>query len=591
MGYGGSALSFIVLPEQRVVKSKKQTYMVWIIIAIIVVVVVCKVIEIGLLSYNKAKKERFLKDNPEAFPELGVLSSWFVFPRWDYDMDTILVSYETGKIYIGGKTFNILDITKLESTEHNGYSTTTYEDKTYIKTNTGSAIGRAVLGGAIAGGIGAVVGASTANREVKTERIAKTHYVHKSYGLYIEVNNVHEIVYISPKSKRDSDDVVAFINDEIISYNKYLKEKQEIQRLQKEEDAKIYAIAINKEINRFIQSPFGYSVDQLKIIDPQTQISKNHCFLSDNFKNIFADAIGISGIYLFEFGRKIFLCSKTFLCNNAINDFVIFKDYITSLFGNPLSEYDNETIKTLISNKEFIVIKWEKNGCAKLSAYYNYTYKRYNCTIEMYRIHNKSENVRAYNKSVTTYYSKYDNQQIDIYFEGAAYAVYEAQEGSVSMIQRQFAIGYNRACRLMDQLEAAGIVGPAMGGKPRDVFVVDENTLDMLIAKFRHNKNVKDNNKVTTNYIGKSDNQQVDLYFEEAAHDVVISQQCSISMILRRFVVDLFRAKRLMNQLEAAGIIGPAIGSNPREVLVEDENILNMLIAKFKSKTNLLSKR
>lgn len=460
--------------------------MVWIIIAIIVVVVVFKVIEIGLLSYKKAKMKRFLNDNPDAFPELGVLSSWFVFPKWNYEMDTILVSYETGKIYIGGKTFNILDITKIESEEKKGYSTTTYEDKTYIKTNTGSAIGRAMLGGAIAGGIGAVVGASTANREVKTERVAKKHYVDKSYGLYIEVNNVHEIVYISPKSKRDSDDVVAFINDEILSYNKYLKEKQEIQRLQEQEDSKKYAIAIKKEINRFIQSPFDYSVDQLKIIDPQTQISGIHCFLSENFKNIFADAIGMSDshLYLFEFGSKIFICSRTIICVDAIKDFVKYKDFLTSLFGNPLSEFDNETIKTLISNKEHLVLRWENNGCAKLTAYYYYTNKTYNCTVEMYKIHNKSENVKANNEGITNYNGKSDNQQIDLYFEEAAHAVVISQQCSISMIMRRFSIDRFRAKRLMCQLEIAGIIGPDRGSNSREVLVVDENTLNMLIAKF-----------------------------------------------------------------------------------------------------------
>ena len=53
------------------------------------------------------------------------------------------------------------------------------------------------------------------------------------------------------------------------------------------------------------------------------------------------------------------------------------------------------------------------------------------------------------------------------------------------MIQRRFSIGYNRAGRLMDQLETAGIVGPAQGSKPRDVLVQDENTLITIINSFR----------------------------------------------------------------------------------------------------------
>ena len=76
-----------------------------------------------------------------------------------------------------------------------------------------------------------------------------------------------------------------------------------------------------------------------------------------------------------------------------------------------------------------------------------------------------------------------DARSLDPYFEEAAHAIVLSQQGSTSMIQRRFSIGYNRAGRLMDQLEAAGIVGPAMGSKPRDVLIQDENSLNQLIAQ------------------------------------------------------------------------------------------------------------
>jgi S-DNA-T family DNA segregation ATPase FtsK/SpoIIIE len=72
---------------------------------------------------------------------------------------------------------------------------------------------------------------------------------------------------------------------------------------------------------------------------------------------------------------------------------------------------------------------------------------------------------------------------MDPYFEEAAHAIVLSQSGSTSMIQRRFSIGYNRAGRLMDQLEAAGIVGAAQGSKPREVLVADENQLNALIAQ------------------------------------------------------------------------------------------------------------
>lgn len=79
-----------------------------------------------------------------------------------------------------------------------------------------------------------------------------------------------------------------------------------------------------------------------------------------------------------------------------------------------------------------------------------------------------------------------DSQSLDPYFEEASRAIVMTQQGSTSMIQRRFAIGYNRAGRLMDQLEAAGIVGVAQGSKPREVLIADENSLNELLAKLRH---------------------------------------------------------------------------------------------------------
>jgi S-DNA-T family DNA segregation ATPase FtsK/SpoIIIE len=57
------------------------------------------------------------------------------------------------------------------------------------------------------------------------------------------------------------------------------------------------------------------------------------------------------------------------------------------------------------------------------------------------------------------------------------------QDGSTSLIQRKFAIGYNRAGRLMDQLEKAGIVGEAHGSRPREVLIVDEMSLENLLSQ------------------------------------------------------------------------------------------------------------
>lgn len=76
-----------------------------------------------------------------------------------------------------------------------------------------------------------------------------------------------------------------------------------------------------------------------------------------------------------------------------------------------------------------------------------------------------------------------DASNLDPFFDEAARAIVNSQQGSTSMIQRRFSIGYNRAGRLMDQLEKAGIVGAAQGSKPRDVMLQDENSLNMLLNR------------------------------------------------------------------------------------------------------------
>ena len=78
-----------------------------------------------------------------------------------------------------------------------------------------------------------------------------------------------------------------------------------------------------------------------------------------------------------------------------------------------------------------------------------------------------------------------DMTHLDPMFEDAARMIVSEQNGSTSMIQRKFSIGYNRAGRLMDQLEKAGVVGPAKGSKPREVLCVSEEQLMMIIDNLR----------------------------------------------------------------------------------------------------------
>lgn len=75
---------------------------------------------------------------------------------------------------------------------------------------------------------------------------------------------------------------------------------------------------------------------------------------------------------------------------------------------------------------------------------------------------------------------------LDPLFTQVARTIVLNQQGSTSMIQRNFSIGFNRAGRLMDQMEKAGIVGAAQGSKPREVLIADENSLNNLLNNLRH---------------------------------------------------------------------------------------------------------
>ncbi|MEM6320038.1 MAG: DNA translocase FtsK 4TM domain-containing protein [Bacteroidota bacterium] len=78
--------------------------------------------------------------------------------------------------------------------------------------------------------------------------------------------------------------------------------------------------------------------------------------------------------------------------------------------------------------------------------------------------------------------------ELDDLFEDASRLVVSNQHGSTSMIQRRLKLGYNRAGRIMDQMEQLGIVGPSEGSKPREVLMYDERELERFLEDIKQKK-------------------------------------------------------------------------------------------------------
>ena len=80
----------------------------------------------------------------------------------------------------------------------------------------------------------------------------------------------------------------------------------------------------------------------------------------------------------------------------------------------------------------------------------------------------------------------FEDMDRDALFEDAARIVVINQQGSASLLQRKLKLGYNRAGRIVDQLEAAGIIGPFEGSKARQVLIPDEVSLEQHLSNLKN---------------------------------------------------------------------------------------------------------
>jgi DNA segregation ATPase FtsK/SpoIIIE-like protein len=112
---------------------------------------------------------------------------------------------------------------------------------------------------------------------------------------------------------------------------------------------------------------------------------------------------------------------------------------------------------------------------------------------------------------------------------------------SASFLQRKMSISYTEAARLLDRLEAKGVVSPGEGAKPRDVLL--------------HN--------VANEYVSKEEEE----HFDAAVKIVLQLKTVSAASLQKTMDIGYARASRLLDQMEEKGIVSPAEGAKPRKVL------------------------
>jgi Ftsk gamma domain len=131
---------------------------------------------------------------------------------------------------------------------------------------------------------------------------------------------------------------------------------------------------------------------------------------------------------------------------------------------NILNKEITEKLSDLIEDA-----KSQKEALAKIEMLENYLSREF-----INAIKNKILSISEFRGNLHTI----DMSEKDSLFEDAARLIVKQQIGSTSLLQRRMKLGYNRAGRLMDQLEIAGIVGPSQGSHPRDVMFKTEKELD-----------------------------------------------------------------------------------------------------------------
>jgi DNA segregation ATPase FtsK/SpoIIIE-like protein len=132
----------------------------------------------------------------------------------------------------------------------------------------------------------------------------------------------------------------------------------------------------------------------------------------------------------------------------------------------------------------------------------------------------------------------------------------DAGQASVSYLQRKLKLGYARAARLMDELEADGVVGHYQSSMPRKVLVTKEQWREQHPPK-------------------KSNESHFDPLKAQAIEVLIEAKMATVSLLQQKLKLGYSKAARLMDELEVDGIVGSYQGARPRDVLITKEQWQN----------------
>ncbi|MCL2074406.1 MAG: DUF4236 domain-containing protein [Marinilabiliaceae bacterium] len=237
-------------------------------------------------------------------------------------------------------------------------------------------------------------------------------------------------------------------------------------------------------------------------------------------------------------------------------------------------------------NPRLPIVEYGKLEIEKFGLTYHIS--NYSAVDEFVSIYNLWQSKLPIDNNIPTQDEKQHNflSEVDPLFEDAAHLIVTHQQGSTSLIQRQFSIGYNRAGRIMDELELAGIVGQAEGSKPRQMLIANKFELETLLKNLSSNLAIKRNKEQLNINEDFEIDKLIETQKDEISQDFFNEVNKSVTKILD-LCDDLKNNKKFISLTQKFGIL-----EKDKKQLVSDLFVFDILTCyeKFNEKINLNTK-